>query len=67
VTDRSWRREPGVEVFLSLHEHTFVCMPAYERYDCAVCDDTFRAYPEANATHGPYCSPACESEGEGLA
>jgi hypothetical protein len=38
----------------------------FERYDCAVCGESFGAYPESNATDGPYCSPACEETGEGL-
>jgi hypothetical protein len=42
-------------------------MSTFEEYDCAVCSDTFRAYPGANATDGPYCSPACESEGKRFA
>jgi len=39
---------------------------SFESYDCANCGESFGAYPDANATDGPYCSPACESEGEGL-
>lgn len=39
---------------------------AFERYDCTVCDDTFAAYPDANATNGPHCSPNCETDAKGL-
>lgn len=41
-------------------------MPDPDDYTCATCGDEFRALPDANATEGPYCSPACESEGKGL-
>lgn len=40
-------------------------MPDFESFDCATCDETFKAYPDANAADGPYCSPVCESAGEG--
>ncbi|WP_255246054.1 hypothetical protein [Halolamina sp. CBA1230] len=42
-------------------------MSSFETYDCVACDTTFRAYPDANATEGPYCSPACESDAKNLA
>ncbi|MFB6146329.1 MAG: hypothetical protein ABEJ08_01415 [Halobacteriaceae archaeon] len=41
-------------------------MSAFDRYECTACGDTFEAHPDANATRGPYCSPACEVRGEGL-
>ncbi|SDR05888.1 hypothetical protein [Halopelagius longus] len=42
-------------------------MSAYEEYECATCAEAFSAYPDANATAGPYCSPVCESEAKDLA
>ncbi|MFB6206968.1 MAG: hypothetical protein ABEJ05_10640 [Haloglomus sp.] len=39
---------------------------AFESYECTACGESFKAYPDANAADGPYCSPACESDGEGL-
>lgn len=38
------------------------CMSAFETYECSVCGDAFEAHPDANATAGPYCTPACENE-----
>jgi len=40
---------------------------AIDTFECATCGDLFSAYEDANAAEGPYCSPDCESEGEGLA
>ncbi len=37
---------------------------AFQSYDCANCGESFKAYEDANATDGPYCSPVCESEGD---
>ncbi len=42
-------------------------MSGFQTYDCTNCGTAFVAYPDANATDGPYCSPACESAGEGYA
>jgi hypothetical protein len=42
-------------------------MSDLESYDCTACDTTFRAYPDANATEGPYCSPTCGSTAKDLA
>jgi len=41
-------------------------MSRFESYDCSNCDESFGAYPDANATDGPYCSPSCAVEGEGM-
>lgn len=40
-------------------------MSDFESYECVNCGTEFHAYPDANATDGPYCSPRCESEGKG--
>jgi DNA-directed RNA polymerase subunit RPC12/RpoP len=37
-----------------------------DSFECATCGDQFKAYEDATAAEGPYCSPACESEGQGL-
>ncbi|WP_435116063.1 hypothetical protein [Halolamina sp. C58] len=42
-------------------------MSEFDTYDCVACSTTFRAYPDANATAGPYCSPACEIDAKDLA
>ncbi len=42
-------------------------MSDFETYTCDTCGEEFRAQPSANAAQNGYCSPACESEGKGLA
>lgn len=42
-------------------------MPEYETFECNACDEEFAVYPDANAPREGYCSPACASEGKGLA
>lgn len=42
-------------------------MPAFETFECETCGSEFEAVEGANAAAAGYCSPACESEGKGLA
>lgn len=42
-------------------------MPAFDTYECGSCGREFEAHPSANAAETGYCSPACETAGEGLA
>lgn len=42
-------------------------MSDFETYTCETCGTEFKAHPSARAAADAYCSPACESEGEGLA
>ncbi|WP_336037575.1 hypothetical protein [Halobacterium yunchengense] len=39
---------------------------AFETYECRHCGDDFEAYEDSNAAQNRYCSPRCETEGEGL-
>lgn len=38
-------------------------MAEFETFECTVCGEQFRAYPDANAAENAYCSPACGVEG----
>lgn len=40
-------------------------MSEFVTVTCDTCGTEFRAYPDANAAEKGYCSPLCESEGEG--
>lgn len=42
-------------------------MSDFETYQCANCGESFTAHPSANAAGNSYCSPACETQGKGLA
>jgi hypothetical protein len=42
-------------------------MADFETYTCETCGTDFRAHPSANAARNHYCSPACETDGKGLA
>jgi len=42
-------------------------MPDFETFTCNNCGDEFKALPSAAAAETGYCSPACETAGEGLA
>ncbi|MFB6297317.1 MAG: hypothetical protein ABEH56_02225 [Salinirussus sp.] len=42
-------------------------MPAFETITCQNCGDEFKAHRSARAADTEYCSPRCQTEGEGLA
>lgn len=42
-------------------------MVQLQTYRCEHCGDEFAAVAGANAAEKGYCSPSCESAGEGLA
>jgi hypothetical protein len=42
-------------------------MPAFETYECVNCGESFGAHASAKAASTGYCSPKCQTEGEGLA
>lgn len=39
---------------------------SFETYVCEQCGDSFIAFEDAQATQTAYCSPRCESSGNGL-
>ncbi len=42
-------------------------MSDLDSFTCETCGDEFKAYEDAAAATRGYCSPACQTEGEGLA
>jgi len=42
-------------------------MPSFETITCEQCGSSFKALSGGNAATTGYCSPACETEGKGLA
>jgi endogenous inhibitor of DNA gyrase (YacG/DUF329 family) len=42
-------------------------MTDLETVTCNECGDDFRVHPSAEAAETGYCSPACQTAGEGLA
>jgi hypothetical protein len=42
-------------------------MSDFDTYDCEECGEQFAAHPSSSAADNGYCSPACESDGRGLA
>jgi hypothetical protein len=42
-------------------------MVEFETLSCNSCGDSFKVHPSAAAAETGYCSPACETDGEGLA
>ena len=42
-------------------------MSNFETVNCNNCGNDFRVHPSAEAAETGYCSPRCQTEGEGLA
>ena len=42
-------------------------MASFANLTCEHCGEQFAAHPDGNAAATGYCSPACETAGEGLA
>ncbi|MFC6973486.1 hypothetical protein ACFQL1_20050 [Halomicroarcula sp. GCM10025709] len=40
-------------------------MSDFDHYDCPNCGESFAAHPSARAADTGYCSPACQTAGEG--
>ena len=42
-------------------------MAEFDTFECANCGESYRVNTSARAADTGYCSPACHTEGEGLA